>query len=142
MGEPVEQSEAEIGASDLHRRAMPSGTAHARGLFEQRRGLADAGETLHAREDPPFGEAFGATGTQLEARGADHGMDDFARGTFDAAVGDRHREAALLNNAADLLHAAGQHDEAIERLKSAVAIFAEIGEEGAMEPEIWKLVDW
>ena len=59
-----------------------------------------------------------------------------------ATVGDRHREAALLNNAADLLHAAGRHDEAMERLKSAVAIFAEIGEEGAMEPEIWKLVDW
>ncbi len=57
-------------------------------------------------------------------------------------VGDRHREAALLNNAADLLHAAGRHDEAMQRLKSAVAIFAEIGEEGAMEPEIWKLVDW
>ena len=59
-----------------------------------------------------------------------------------ATVGDRHREAALLNNAADLLHAAGRHEEAMERLKSAVAVFAEIGEEGAMEPEIWKLVDW
>ena len=59
-----------------------------------------------------------------------------------ATVGDRHREAALLNNAADLLHAAGRHDEAMERLKAAVAIFAEVGEEGAMEPEIWKLVDW
>ena len=59
-----------------------------------------------------------------------------------ATVGDRHREAALLNNAADLLQAAGRHDEAMERLKSAVAVFAEIGEEGAMEPEIWKLVDW
>jgi DNA-binding SARP family transcriptional activator/tetratricopeptide (TPR) repeat protein len=59
-----------------------------------------------------------------------------------ATVGDRHREAALLNNAADLLHAAGRHDEAMARLKSAVALFAEIGEEGAMEPEIWKLVDW
>ncbi len=57
-------------------------------------------------------------------------------------VGDRHREAALLNNAADLLQAAGRYDEAMERLKSAVAVFAEIGEEGAMEPEIWKLVDW
>ena len=92
VGEPVEQSEAEIGAGDLHRRAMPAGAAHARGLFEQRRGLADAGESFHAREDPPFGEAFGAAGTQLEARGADHGVDDFARGAFDAAVGDRHRE--------------------------------------------------
>jgi DNA-binding SARP family transcriptional activator len=57
-------------------------------------------------------------------------------------VGDRHREAALTNNSADLLHAAGRRDEAMERLKAAVAIFAEIGEEGLMEPEIWKLVEW
>jgi hypothetical protein len=32
-------------------------------------------------------------------------------------------------------------DEAFERLKTAVAIFAEVGEEGGMEPEIWKLVE-
>jgi hypothetical protein len=30
----------------------------------------------------------------------------------------------------------------MERLKSAVAIFAEIGEDAATEPEIWKLVEW
>jgi hypothetical protein len=34
----------------------------------------------------------------------------------------------------------------MERLKSAVAIFAEIGEggpsDGPSEPEIWKLVEW
>ena len=34
----------------------------------------------------------------------------------------------------------------MEHLKSAVAIFAEIGEDGATtepsEPEIWKLVEW
>jgi hypothetical protein len=28
------------------------------------------------------------------------------------------------------------------RLKSAVATFAEIGEDAAAEPEIWKLVEW
>ena len=27
-------------------------------------------------------------------------------------------------------------------LKQAVAIFAEVGEEGKLEPEIWKLVEW
>ncbi len=59
-----------------------------------------------------------------------------------AVVGDRHREAALTNNSADLLHATGRRDEAMERLKAAVAIFAEIGEQGVMEPEIWKLVEW
>ena len=33
----------------------------------------------------------------------------------------------------------------MDRLKSAVAIFAEIGEDGprrTSEPEIWKLVEW
>ena len=57
-------------------------------------------------------------------------------------VGDRHREAALTNNAADLLHAAGRREEAMARLRSAVGIFAEIGDAGAMQPEIWKLVEW
>lgn len=57
-------------------------------------------------------------------------------------LGDRHREAALRNNLADLLHAAGRVDEAMAELKKAVAIFAEIGEEGKLEPEIWKLSEW
>ena len=52
------------------------------------------------------------------------------------------REAALANNTADLLHAAGRHDEAMVLLKEAVALFAEIGDEGEMEPEIWKLREW
>ncbi|MDQ3894287.1 MAG: tetratricopeptide repeat protein [Actinomycetota bacterium] len=59
-----------------------------------------------------------------------------------AAQGDRHREAALHNNLADLLNALGRSDEAMAHLKRAVALFAEVGEEGAMQPEIWKLVEW
>ena len=54
-------------------------------------------------------------------------------------LGDRHREAALRNNRADLLHAAGRHDEAMDELKRAVTIFAEIGAE---RPEVWKLARW
>ena len=56
------------------------------------------------------------------------------------AQGDRHREAALRNNLADLLQAAGQPEAAMAQLKQAVAIFAEIGEPG--QPEIWMLVEW
>ena len=57
--------------------------------------------------------------------------------------GDRHREAALHNNLADLLHAAGQFEAAMAHLKQAVTIFAEIGAEaGTLQPEIWKLVEW
>ncbi len=56
--------------------------------------------------------------------------------------GDRHREAALRNNLADLLRATGRTEEAMDELKHAVALFAEIGEEGRLEPEIWKLTGW
>ncbi|MFN2490915.1 MAG: tetratricopeptide repeat protein [Actinomycetota bacterium] len=56
--------------------------------------------------------------------------------------GDRHREAALRNNLADILHAAKRPDEAMAHLKAAVAIFAEVGEPDALEPEIWKLAEW
>ncbi len=57
--------------------------------------------------------------------------------------GDRHRQAALENNLADLLHATGRPDEAMDHLKRAVAIFADVGgRPGELEPEIWKLVEW
>jgi len=59
-----------------------------------------------------------------------------------AAQGDRHREAALHNNLADIQHASGLADDAMSHLKQAVTIFAEVGEPDTMEPEIWKLVDW
>jgi tetratricopeptide (TPR) repeat protein len=58
------------------------------------------------------------------------------------ALGDRHREAALHNNLADLLHVAGQREESMTHLKRAVEIFAEVGEEGELQPGIWKLVEW
>jgi len=58
-------------------------------------------------------------------------------------LGDRHREAALHNNFADLLHEAGRYEEAMAHLKQAVTNFAEIGvESGALQPEIWKLAEW
>jgi DNA-binding SARP family transcriptional activator/tetratricopeptide (TPR) repeat protein len=57
--------------------------------------------------------------------------------------GDRHRQAALENNLADLLQATGSPDEALVHLKRAVTMFAEVGgRPGELEPEIWKLVEW
>lgn len=57
--------------------------------------------------------------------------------------GDRHHEAALHNNVADLLHAIGHVEDAMAHLKQAVSIYAEIGvEAGAVQPGIWKMVDW
>jgi DNA-binding SARP family transcriptional activator len=59
------------------------------------------------------------------------------------AIGDRHREAALHSNLADLLYAAGNSEDAMTHLKRSVAIYAEIGREtGSWQPEIWKLVEW
>jgi DNA-binding SARP family transcriptional activator len=56
---------------------------------------------------------------------------------------DRHREAALQNNLADLWHREGNRDRSMEHLKRAVAIFAEVGSrESTMQPEIWKLAEW
>ncbi|MEO9176485.1 MAG: AAA family ATPase [Gaiellales bacterium] len=56
--------------------------------------------------------------------------------------GDRHRQAALHNNLADLLHGAGRPDEAMVHLKRAVSLFAEIGDADELLPEVWMLVEW
>ena len=58
-------------------------------------------------------------------------------------IGDRHLEAAVENNLADQEHRVGRPDEAMDHLKRAVTLFADVG--GApeeLEPEIWKLVAW
>jgi DNA-binding SARP family transcriptional activator/Tfp pilus assembly protein PilF len=58
-------------------------------------------------------------------------------------TGDRHLEAAVENNLADQLHADGKPEEAMEHLKRAVALFADVGgSPEELEPEIWKLVAW
>ncbi len=57
--------------------------------------------------------------------------------------GERHREAALNNAMADLMHDAGDAGEAMRYLKQAVAIYAEIGvDSGELRPEVWKLTEW
>ena len=57
--------------------------------------------------------------------------------------GDRHRQAALESNLADLFHAEGHEAEAMEHLKRAVALFAEVGARpGDPQAEVWKLVEW
>ncbi len=59
-----------------------------------------------------------------------------------ASVGDRHREAAMHSNLADLLRAAGRTTEAERHLRLSAAIFAVIGESGELQPEIWMLTEW
>lgn len=55
--------------------------------------------------------------------------------------GDRHRAAALHSNAADCLHALGRAGEAVDHLKIAARLFADVGDE-ELRPEIWKTVVW
>ncbi len=53
-------------------------------------------------------------------------------------LGDRHREAALRNNRADLLHALGRPREAVEELARSVTAFSGVGDRDGLEPEIWE----
>jgi len=41
-----------------------------------------------------------------------------------------------------IVRATGRDQDAMRHLKRAVALFAGIGEQGTMEPEVWKLVEW
>ncbi|MBP8001387.1 MAG: AAA family ATPase [Chloroflexi bacterium] len=57
--------------------------------------------------------------------------------------GDRHWQAALHNNLADLFHRIGQEEGAMAQLKQSVTIYAELGRDGEMwQPEVWKLTEW
>jgi DNA-binding SARP family transcriptional activator len=57
--------------------------------------------------------------------------------------GDRHHEAALRNNLADILHKAGRADGAMEELKRAASAFAAIGSAGEdLYPGVWSLEGW
>ncbi len=59
------------------------------------------------------------------------------------AVGDRHAEAAIHGNLADILHAAGRENESRDHQRQAAGILADIGASaGGWQPEIWKLAEW
>jgi DNA-binding SARP family transcriptional activator/tetratricopeptide (TPR) repeat protein len=123
------------------------------GLLGRRRGaVADAQHHLeHAAAlastltDP---SASIAVLNNLALATAEAGEADRARQLFETAIarcerlGDHHRRAALHNNLADLLHRVGDEEGAMAHLKQAVTLFADIGGDGAPDPEIWKLVDW
>lgn len=58
-------------------------------------------------------------------------------------LGDRPREAALHSNLADLLHRQGNHQGAMEHLKAAAAIYADVARDAdTWLPEVWKLSEW
>lgn len=114
--------------------------AVAREQLERSLALAEAGNMAAARV-----AALNNLAGLVEAEG----QTDAALALLDQAIelcvrqGDRHHEAALYNHRADVLHRAGQEAQAMDNLKAAVAIYAEIGMElGDWQPEIWKLTEW
>ena len=57
--------------------------------------------------------------------------------------GDRHREAALHSNLADLYHTLGSEDLSRDHLTELVRILGDIGgSSDTLRPEIWKLTEW
>ena len=52
-------------------------------------------------------------------------------------------EAFVRDNLADFLHQAGDEAAAMEELKEAAALFADVGiNPGELEPEVWLLKQW
>jgi DNA-binding SARP family transcriptional activator len=124
------------------------------GLAARERGDLD-GSRSALRESLALGEADPDPGSAVAARNAlalveaSAGDRATAIGLLEAAIevcrrtGEIHLEAAVENNLADMLHAAGREPESMEHLKRAVALFADVGgRPGELEPAIWKLATW
>ncbi len=124
------------------------------GILARNQGDLEAA-LFHLSNSLNIAEGFDSPGPQVAALNnlalawGDSGDTERAMELVEAALslcvsqGDRHREAALHNNMADLLHIAGRTEAAMTHLKRAVAIFAEIGADAeTWQPEIWKLVEW
>jgi DNA-binding SARP family transcriptional activator len=149
---------AAAAARDAVEAATSAGDARTLGAARRMRGLValDAGDAsaaiidlrhaLAAASDDPDPTAAIAAGVGLAMAEAAVGDVDAAVARGDAAVeacrriGDRHLEAAVENHVADLLHAAGRDEAALEHLRRAVAAFAELGGDPAdPDPGIWML---
>ena len=148
-------------ARDAGRVAETTGDPHDAGIAERLSGLVSQarGDLATARlafersadlaADDPDPTASIAAMTALALVMAAEGDVDGAVATATRAIeacrriGDRHLEAAVENHLADLLHDAGREDEAMDHLKRAVALFAEIGEDAPEPyPGIWSLAAW
>ncbi|MFL5677944.1 MAG: ATP-binding protein [Chloroflexota bacterium] len=154
---------ADASASDARDIATRLREAHLSGVAERIVGLvADSrGDTAAARgalerslalsandPDPTAGiAAMTALALVLAREGAFEDAMALGVEAIEACqrIGDRHLEAAVENHLADLLHDAGRDDLAMDHLKRAVALFAEIGEVAATaepDPGIWTLAAW
>jgi DNA-binding SARP family transcriptional activator/tetratricopeptide (TPR) repeat protein len=123
------------------------------GILARRRGATTVART-HLRASLALADDLDVLGPSVAARN-NLALVDLDDGALAAAAahlrdalsrcaieGDRHHEAALHNNLADVLHAMGDRDGSLAELRAAVGIFAEVGEPDRHQPEIWKLLDW
>jgi tetratricopeptide (TPR) repeat protein len=117
-----------------HRGDLGVSRGHLESSLELSEKLGDPAATVAALNNL----ALALKGTEIESalRFAQRALDLCAR------VGDRHREAAMHSNLADLLRIAGRDEQARAHLRTSAAIFAEVGEPDELQPEIWKLVEW
>ncbi len=109
-------------------------------LLEQSRSLADASDRLDiriaARNNLALTFSAGEQGSLAETNLAE-------ALALCERYGDRHYEAALRSNLADVLHQAGEEAAAQEQIKQSVTIYAEIGrEQENWRAEIWQLMEW
>jgi DNA-binding SARP family transcriptional activator len=144
--------ERALSSADGAARGTRARVANVAGLIARRRGDLDAASTflaeaLEAADDLP--EVRIAALNNLARVHLDRNEPAAAVATAREALelgrqlGDRHREAALHNNLADILHAAGQTDEAMELQRSAARLFAGVGVgDGGLAPGVWRLVEW
>jgi DNA-binding SARP family transcriptional activator/tetratricopeptide (TPR) repeat protein len=160
----LREGDLEVAASvarEAGRTAESTGDVHGAGVAERLLGLvaqargdlrtariAFERSALLAADDPDPTAVIAATTALALATAADGDVDEAvatAMGAIDACrrIGDRHLEAAVENHLADLLHDAGRAGDAMDHLKRAVALFAEIGEgEPERDAGIWALAAW
>jgi tetratricopeptide (TPR) repeat protein len=134
----AEQGGAQAAAARAHNilGLLGCGREHLQRSLELSLGLADPSVRIAALNNLALDHAAAGELTAAEA---------LTREALDLCIaqGDRHHEAALRNNLADVLHRAGRADGAMAELKLAATAFAAIGSEGdALYPGVWSLVEW
>lgn len=135
------------GLAQAHAHNILGILARTRGEWDAARQHLQASVSLAEQINAPGAHAAALNNLALVARacGSDAEALDLAQRALVIVTreGDRHRQAALHNQLADLYHALGREQDSMRELKQAVAIYAEIGgKAGAWQPEIWKLEEW
>jgi tetratricopeptide (TPR) repeat protein len=152
---------ADASAAEARAVIERSGDAHLAGVAERIVGLVARarGDTAAARiafqrsvaiaaDDPDRTASIAAMTALAQTLAAEGSVDDALRIGIEAVdacrkIGDRHLEAAVENHVADFLHDAGRDELAMDHLKRAVALFADIGEGVPdREPGIWAHSAW